>query len=244
MYSLPELKKNLKNRNAGHLLDIATGEGDFLAFLLNAFALYESGTGIDMNPANIKVAQERLTETMVTLMEGNAEQLEFEDEYFDTVSVSNSLHHFPNPRKVLKEMTRVLAPGGLFLINELTSENLTPAQEAHLSYHHLKADMDMISGHYHRHTYRQEEVINLVEDLPLVVDKVFLAFDKEPLLSSSERMWRFFRMLDERVSEFAGHERGKEFERRAEKVKENISTHGFSRPPQVCIMGLKSGFGR
>lgn len=244
MYHLPELKKHLKNRNAGHLLDIATGEGDFLAFLLNAFALYESGTGVDLNPANLKVAQEKLSEAMITLVEGNAEQLEFEDEYFDTVSVSNSLHHFPNPRKALKEMTRVLAPGGLLLISELICEDLTPAQEAHLSYHHLKADMDMTAGHFHRHTFTQDEVVNLVEDLPMVVDKVFLAFDKEPMLNSSERMWRFFRMLDERVSEFAGHDRAKEFEERAEAVKESISTHGFMRPPQVCIMGLKSGFGR
>ena len=244
MYNLPELKKNLKNRNAGHLLDIATGEGDFLSFLLNAFALYESGTGVDLNPANLVVAQEKLSEAMVTLVEGNAEKLEFEDEYFDTVSVSNSLHHFPNPRKVLKEMTRVLAPGGLLIISELVCENLTSAQEAHLSYHHLKADMDITAGNYHRHTFTQEEVVNLVEDLPIVVDKVFLATDKEPMLNSSERMWRFFRMLDERVSEFSGHQRAKEFEQRAEEVKEKISTHGFIRPPQVCIMGLKSGFGR
>lgn len=244
MYHLPELKKQLKNRNAGHLLDVATGEGDFLVFLLDAFALYESGTGLDMNPANLKVAGEKLSQATITLVEGNAEQLDFEDEYFDTVSISNSLHHFPNPRKALKEMTRVLAPGGLLLISELICEDLTPAQEAHLAYHHLKADMDMTAGHFHRHTFTQDEVVNLVEDLPMVVDKVFLSFDKKPMLNSSERMWRFFRMLDERVSEFTGHDRGKEFEERAEAVKESISTHGFIRPPQVCIMGLKSGFGR
>jgi ubiquinone/menaquinone biosynthesis C-methylase UbiE len=244
MYHLPELKKKLKNRNAGHLLDIATGEGDFLDFLLKAFALYESGTGLDMNPANLSIAEEKLTEAMVTLVNGNAEQLDFDDEYFDTVSVSNSLHHFPDPRKVLKEMTRVLAPGGLLLITELINEELSPAQEAHVSYHHLKADMDTVAGHFHRHTFTQDEVVTLVEDLPIVVDKVFLAFDKEPMLTSSERLWRFFRMLDERVSEFAGHERGKEFEERAEVIKEKIATHGFIRPPQVCIMGLKSGFGR
>jgi ubiquinone/menaquinone biosynthesis C-methylase UbiE len=244
MYHLPELKKNLKNRNAGHLLDIATGEGDFLAFLLNAFALYESVTGLDMNPTNLRIAEEKLSEAMVSLVHGNAEQLAFEDEYFDTVSVSNSLHHFPNPRKVLKEMTRVLAPGGLLLISELVCEDLTPAQAAHLSYHHLKADMDMAAGHFHRHTFTQDEVVHLMEDLPVVIDKVFLAFDKAPMLNSSERLWRFFRMLDERVGEFAGHERGKEFEERADAVKENITTHGFMRPPQVCVMGLKSGFGR
>ncbi|GET30336.1 class I SAM-dependent methyltransferase [Prolixibacter sp. SD074] len=244
MYQLPELKENLKNRNAGHLLDIATGEGDFLAFLLNAFALYESGTGLDINPANLKVAEEKLSNPAVTLVEGNAEKLDFDGEYFDTVSISNSLHHFPNPRLVLKEMTRILAPGGLLLISELVCEDLTPAQESHLSYHHLKADMDMAAGHFHRHTFTRDEVVNLVEGLPMVVDKVFLAFDNEPMLNSSERMWRFFRMLDERVNEFTGHDRGKEFEERAETVKENISTHGFVRPPQVCIMGLKSGFGR
>src|SRR5665648_563339 len=119
MYQLAELQKYLKRISAGHLLDVATGEGDFLLFLLESFSSFDSATGLDINPENLKIARNKIGRQKVDFLQGNVRRLPFEDNYFDTITVSNSLHHFDNPVKAIQSMLRVLVPGGLFVINEM-----------------------------------------------------------------------------------------------------------------------------
>ena len=49
---------------------------------------------------------------------GDAENLPFEDSLFDTVICNDSFHHYPSPDKVVKEVSRVLKKGGLFIIGD------------------------------------------------------------------------------------------------------------------------------
>jgi SAM-dependent methyltransferase len=47
-----------------------------------------------------------------------AENLPFENSVFDVVIAKDTLHHFSNTEKALSEISRVLAPGGLFIVSE------------------------------------------------------------------------------------------------------------------------------
>jgi ubiquinone/menaquinone biosynthesis C-methylase UbiE len=238
MYQLNELQKYLKRINAGHLLDVATGEGDFLLYLLDSFSSYDSATGLDINPENLKTARQKVSRQKVDLMQGNVRKLPFEDNYFDTISVSNSLHHFDNPVKAIQNMLRVLVPGGLLVINEMINEHLNPAQQSHFEYHSLKAEIDTSAGGYHRKIYTKDELLEIINESSLE-PAVMVISEDPPTIYSHEKMWQFFRKLDDFTSNAAHLPNGLEFEQRAQNIKEMIETNGFQKPPQIGILAYK-----
>jgi len=238
MYQLIELQKYLKRINAGHLLDVATGEGDFLIYLLDSFISYDSATGLDINPENLRLAKQKVSRQKVELILGNVRKLPFEDNYFDTITVSNSLHHFDNPVKAIHSMLRILVPGGLLVINEMINEQLNPAQLAHFEYHSLKAQIDTLTGSYHRQIYTKDELMEIIrESLPEPAAVVIS--EDPPIIYSHEKRWQFFHKLDELISNTTHLPNGFEFEQRVQNIKEMIEANGFQEPPQLGILVYK-----
>lgn len=97
------------------VLDVATGTG--------AVALQFAGKGfetigIDLSGDMLGVAQSKVTTEPIQFLKGDASQLSFKDESFDIVTVSFALHDMPMGVRVkaLKEIKRVLRPGGRFVI--------------------------------------------------------------------------------------------------------------------------------
>ncbi len=240
MYHLPELKKHLERMHAGHLLDVATGEGDFLYFLLESFATYDSATGLDSKLESIAVAKEKLVHYKVDFVQGNIRKLPFEDNYFDTVTVSNSIHCFELPAKAVSSMVRVLVPGGLLIVNEMISDNLKPAQQNHFEFLNLKAEINTAMGIYHRAIYSSDELYRIFDDANIGIDTTILSGNEMPLLNSKEKMWQFFRRFDAMVTMAAQLPNGREIEARADYLKEKIEKEGFQTPPQLTILAHKS----
>ncbi len=238
MYQLSELQKYLKRINAGHLLDVATGEGDFLLFLLESFSSFDSATALDINVENLKIAKNRVGRQKVDFIQGNIRKLPFEDNYFNTITVSNSLHHFDNPVKAIQSMLRVLIPGGLLVINEMVNEHLNPAQQVHFNYHSLKAEIDTEEGGYHRKIYTREELMEIIQESALLPAVTIISEDP-PIINSHEKMWQFFRKLDDLVSNASHLPDGLAFEQRAQNIKEMIEANGFQKPPQIGILAYK-----
>jgi SAM-dependent methyltransferase len=238
MYQLRELQEYLKRINAGHLLDVATGEGDFLLFLLDSFISYDSATGLDISAENLKIARRNIGMQNVDLMQGNVRKLPFEDNYFDTITVSNSLHHFENPVKAIHSMLRVLVPGGLLVINEMVNQDLNPAQQAHFAYHSLKAEIETSAGGYHRTIYSRDELMEIVNDSALEPAVVVVCIDA-PTIYSHEQIWQFFRKFDDFISNSTHLPNGLDYERRAQVIKEMIRADGFQKPPQIGILAYK-----
>ena len=238
MYQLAELQKYLKRINAGHLLDVATGEGDFLLFLLESFSSFDSATGLDINDENLKIARNKIGRQKVDFLQGNVRRLPFEENYFDTITVSNSLHHFDNPAKAIQSMLRTLIPGGLLVINEMVNEHLNPAQQTHFDYHSLKAEIDTASGGYHREIYTLQELQEIIRQSALEPAVSVLSEDP-PIIYSHEKMWQFFRKLDDFVSNAAYLPNGMAFEERAQTIKDMIAANGFQKPPQLGLLVYK-----
>lgn len=107
-------------RAAGKTLEIAVGTGLNLSH-------YPSGvsvTGLDLSPEMIEIARERANsvEIEVELIQGDAHQLEFPDDAFDTVVATYSLCNIPDPERAVAEMKRVLRPDGkLILVDHIRS---------------------------------------------------------------------------------------------------------------------------
>lgn len=93
----------------GNLLDVGCGSG------WSSYLLSQEGyqvVGIDLNAA----AFECPTATNLTLVEGSAVNLPFEDASFDVVATHQAIEHIPDPEQAIKEMIRVLKPGGMLCI--------------------------------------------------------------------------------------------------------------------------------
>ena len=95
-------------RDGGHVLDVATGTG------LVAAELRRRGfrvTGLDQSAEMLARARQRFGEE-VALVEASAEQLPFEDATFDHLTVTYLLRYVSDPGATLRELARVVRPGG------------------------------------------------------------------------------------------------------------------------------------
>jgi demethylmenaquinone methyltransferase / 2-methoxy-6-polyprenyl-1,4-benzoquinol methylase len=109
-------------REGSRVLDIAGGTGD----LSMAFArkVGESGQVVhtDINEAMLRTGRDRLLDAGVALptLVCDAEKLPFPGNHFDVVSVAFGLRNMTHKDAALKEMNRVLKPGGKLLVLEFS----------------------------------------------------------------------------------------------------------------------------
>lgn len=105
------------------ILDLAGGTGDMAA--LYAPHLESNGKVIltDINAAMLREARKRLVDKgllNVKIMQADAEQLPFQENSFDCVSIAFGLRNITDKSKALSEMHRVLKPGGRLVILEFS----------------------------------------------------------------------------------------------------------------------------
>lgn len=99
---------------SGHLLDIPIGTAVFTCekYRRMRHALI---TGVDYAEPMLDIARGRKEDYALdhlTLAQGDATDLQYEDESFDSVLTMNGIHAFPDKHRALSEMARVLKPGG------------------------------------------------------------------------------------------------------------------------------------
>ena len=102
------------------LLDVGCGTG---AASRSAASVAASVVGIDLSPGMIRQADE-LAEWLanVHFEVADSEHLPFQDGAFTAVLCSNSFHHYPDPARAVREMTRVLAPGARLVLGDACSD--------------------------------------------------------------------------------------------------------------------------
>jgi SAM-dependent methyltransferase len=96
---------------SGRLLDVSCGEGTFLRFARRAGF---RASGIDFSAIALQKARGYVPGIALAL--ANAQQLPFADHSFDIVTNIGSLEHYFDPAEGVREMARVLRPGGVALV--------------------------------------------------------------------------------------------------------------------------------
>jgi demethylmenaquinone methyltransferase/2-methoxy-6-polyprenyl-1,4-benzoquinol methylase len=122
------------------IMDIATGTGDLvikMALKTNASRLI----GLDISPGmlevgKIKVKQQAL-DTRIDMVIGDSENLQFDDNSIDAVTVSYGVRNFEDLEKGLSEILRVLKPGGLLVILETSVPTTFPFKQGYSIYSKL-----------------------------------------------------------------------------------------------------------
>jgi len=110
-----------------HVLDIGTGDG---TYAIEAAARGGTVTAIDVEPELLEAARRRAAARGVELIlrQGRAEALPFESGAFDVVIAVTVLCFLRDGDGAVREMSRVLAPGGRLIIGELARYSVWAAE--------------------------------------------------------------------------------------------------------------------
>jgi len=113
-------------------LDVAGGTGDLAEALAKQVGKSGSVILTDINASMLSEGRNKLLDkgsfNNITLIQSNAEELPFEDNTFDCITIAFGLRNVTNKEEALKSMLNVLKPGGKLLVLEFSKPNelLTP----------------------------------------------------------------------------------------------------------------------
>jgi demethylmenaquinone methyltransferase/2-methoxy-6-polyprenyl-1,4-benzoquinol methylase len=117
----------LKKDKPKQILDVATGTCD-MAIMSYKLLKPEKITGIDISEQMLQLGREKIEKeglnSVIELQTGDAETINFAENSFDAVTVAFGVRNFENLENGLKEMLRVLRPGGKLVVLEFSRPRL------------------------------------------------------------------------------------------------------------------------
>ncbi len=114
------------------ILDVATGTGD-VAIMLGQMLEPESIVGIDIAKNMLELGRRKASvrnlETIISFQAGDSENLDFENNTFDAVTVAFGVRNFEHTLLGLKQCQRVVRPGGRFAVLEFSKPTIFPFKQ-------------------------------------------------------------------------------------------------------------------
>jgi demethylmenaquinone methyltransferase/2-methoxy-6-polyprenyl-1,4-benzoquinol methylase len=127
-----------------NILDIATGTGDLAINLTRTNASQIIGLDISEGMLDVgrqKILKKELHET-IDMVVGDSENLPFDDNAFDAITVAFGVRNFENLEVGLAEILRVLKPGGVFVVLETSVPTKFPFKQGY--YFHTRVVLPLI----------------------------------------------------------------------------------------------------
>jgi len=231
---MEQLKAYFSESEINSILDIGTGSGDFIEVLQDVFPQAQI-TGVDPDTESLQEAIKKYPE--VTFGEMRAEILEFADNSFDLASISMALHHLPDIQTSLKEMLRVVKPGGWIIVNELFSDNLNPSQEVHKIFHHFRSKIDRLTGIYHQETFEKEQILHLVKAAGI---QILLSFEntiQTNLIASPGELDVRIEKMKQHLEKIKGLPEYEIYKPQIEEFRQRALLFGFQPATRIVVVG-------
>ena len=121
----PQLVSCARVASGQRVLDVACGTGAVARTAADAVGPEGQVVGVDLNPAMLDVA--RASRPDLEWFQGDAEDLPFETDSFDAALCQSALFFFPEPSRAVREMARVVGPGGIVAIQTYAALPEQPA---------------------------------------------------------------------------------------------------------------------
>lgn len=223
--------------SGGRVLDVATGRGGMVRELIEGLADYTEIIGVDSNPAHAELFSSTFTSNAkIHFQCMDASNLEFPDDYFNTVCVSNSLHHFADPLMILQEMLRVLRPGGKMIVSEMVRDGQNETQLTHVYLHDWWAQVDRTNGIIHNETYTFGELTTIVSGLGLTDLSLYDEYDRQADPHDPELITE----LDGIIESYQLKAQGQpELVDRGGQLRKRVHQVGFHNATRVVMIGMK-----
>lgn len=121
----------LKKEAPRRVIDLATGTGDFAlaALKLNPDEIIGVDISEGMLEEGRKKVKKRGKEDIISMILGDSENLPFEDNEFDALTVGFGVRNYENLEKGLSDMLRVIKPGGTAIILEFSKPKKFPVKQ-------------------------------------------------------------------------------------------------------------------
>lgn len=179
--------KILKDKKPKTILDIATGTGDLAINLVDTGA--EKIIGLDISKGMLAIGKKKISEkelgSTIEMVVGDSENLQFEDNSFDAVTVAFGVRNFEDLNKGLHEIRRVLKTGGTLVVLETSVPTKTPYKQGYKFYskYILPAIGKIFSKDRSAYAYLSESaaVFPHGEDFNNILKKIgFIAMENKP----------------------------------------------------------------
>lgn len=124
------------NKKPTTVLDIATGTGDLAILMAETTA--QKIIGLDISSGMLEVGQKKIDSknlnNKIEMLLADSENMPFDDNTFDAITVAFGVRNFENLDKGLAEILRVLKPNGIFVILETSNPTRFPFKQGYVFY--------------------------------------------------------------------------------------------------------------
>lgn len=155
----------LKKENPESILDIATGTGDFaLQAIRKGVPKTGKITGLDISNGMLEIGRKKITKRdlsdRIEMVQGDSENLPFNDNTFDATMVAFGVRNFQNLQKGLQDMYRVIKPDALCVVLEFSKPKMFPLKQVFGFYFKrvMPAFGKLVSKDSRAYTYLPESV--------------------------------------------------------------------------------------
>lgn len=146
-----------------YVLDVATGTGD-MAIMLTKYLAGAHVTGIDISRGMLEIGEQKIAKLglkdRISLQTVDSEALQFADASFDAITVAFGVRNFENLEKGMREMLRVLRPGGRLVVLEFSQPHAPGVRQMYNLYLRLVAPNigKMVSSSREAYQYLNDSV--------------------------------------------------------------------------------------
>lgn len=173
--------KRMNVKEGSTALDVCCGTADWTIQLSESVGERGFVHGLDFSKNMLKIGQKKIDDlnlTNIELIHGNAMELPFEDNTFDYVTIGFGLRNVPDYMQVLKEMRRVVKPGGSVVCLETSQPTMPIFKQAYYFYFRFIMPLlgKLLAKSYQEYSWLQESA----KDFP-GSDELAILFEKAGL---------------------------------------------------------------
>ena len=118
------IKHIIHDNRPFRILDVGCGTGEFVT-KLKGHKKDNQIFGVDISDDMIKIAKSKVKfDKNIDIRVGDVENMPYDKNYFDYITCAHSFHHYPNKRKAIREMFRILKDDGKAMIIDGYKDNL------------------------------------------------------------------------------------------------------------------------
>lgn len=234
---MKRLQQFFKDKIVKKALDIGTGSGDFVKILNHTLEGNAHITGIDPGEEWLKEARSRFPQENIEFLCMGGEALQFDDDSFDLVSISNALHYLNNIEQSFSEMKRVVKPDGWLVICEVSDGDLNEAQQNQKMLHHFKSFVDRLHGITHRETWTPDEILEIIQQNKIEIVHSFSHRKMKKANFDELFLDEKYKQMESLLEELQGRP---EFDRKKDQLplfKERLRKYGFQMAIQLVVIG-------